>query len=77
MHGNTGKNVGWDMLPEKENLSCKKDIKLGASNERVEEYVHNLNFTSVVADGLKDLTVEHKQSHKCRQCCRWMRTVDR
>ena len=46
--------VGWDMPIEKENYNIQKDV-MPPNEANITKYVAELNFTSVVAEGLRDV----------------------
>ena len=46
--------VGWDMPIEKENLWIRKDVH-PPNEDNIKKYVNELNFTSRVADGVRDI----------------------
>ena len=64
--------VGWDMPIEKENLWIRQDV-IPPNEDNIERYVAELNFTSVVAEGLRDVWKHNRGDHKAKE----MKNIDK
>ena len=66
--------VGWDMPIEKENLWIRQDV-IPPNEDNIERYVAELNFTSVVAEGLRDVSVwkHNRGDYKAKE----MKNIDK
>ena len=58
--------VGWDMPIEKENLWIRQDV-IPPNEENIERYVAQLNFTSHVATGLRDICKHNRAEYKAKE----------
>lgn len=58
--------VGWDMPIEKENLWIRKDVH-PPNEDNIKKYVNELNFTSRVADGVRDIWRGDRQGYQPKE----------
>ena len=58
--------VGWDMPIEKQNYCIRKDV-MPPNEDNIERYVAELNFTSRVSEGLRDVWKHNRAEYKPKE----------